>query len=151
MNQLIYIFIVTIFLLLVIQLILFTITQKKLLSITGIPLSLPFPIRNLQLIDERNYFLCVSIDCPQCQNIIKKLYKSNIDQENVFLVFTEDEQKVYEYLESFPDKNMHIKYLTIKPELLFLTVTPFVYLVNKEGVVVNKKAFNKLKQLNIPV
>lgn len=126
--------------------------NNKLLSYTGIPISLKFPVsQNLE--NDKNYFLCVSLDCTQCQNIIAQLLQSSIKRKDITLIFMNDQMETIKYLnENFININENIKILSnYTQEELFIDIKPFAYLLNNEGIIINKRPFNKLKQINIEI
>lgn len=126
--------------------------KSKFMEMTGIPISLQFPgYSNFGLKSEKNYFICVSLDCSRCDQIISELLSSKLNRDDITLIFMSSEKETEEYLNrNFFNINKSINIISnYSQEILFLDVKPFAYLVNENGTIVNKKPFSKLKQINI--
>ena len=63
----------------------------KLMNLEGIPISLPFPDNSINVIEQKNYVICLSVSCPHCRKIIEDLQKLPFNTNNVFVVFAEEE------------------------------------------------------------
>lgn len=136
----------------VLQIVMFRKQQKDILSLSGLPLSLPLLGSEINFIHEKNYIICVSIHCIQCKKIINELLTSNLKRDDIYLVFTNNKEDVEEYLDRHVEINKSINCLSgYTNEDLFLAITPFAYLIDNNGRVINKKSLKSLKEINIDV
>lgn len=75
-----------------------------------------------------------------------------MERDDIYLLFTDEASEVEGYLKKITSSNRSIQYSTgHKPEELYLSVTPFAYLTDAQGIVVNKKFFQSLKDINIHI
>lgn len=141
-----------IFILFAIQFFLYNKQRKEQHSLSGLPVSLPLPKVDFSFTNPKNYLLCVSIHCSQCKKIIHELMTSDMDRNDIYLLFTDEANEVEGYLQKISHPNRSIQYSSgHKPEELYLSVTPFAYLTDAKGIVLNKKFFQSLKDINIHI
>lgn len=122
--------------------------KNKLLRTEGIPVSLPFPYQDLNLMEETNYIICLSTNCPHCRKIIRDLQDIEFEANNVFTVFNEDYNTVINYLNQYD--TLKFEYLSdITTQSLYIEATPFVYILNENGIIIDKMLIKDIKYLNI--
>lgn len=118
------------------------------LRLSGIPVSFTFPDKNINLIEQTNYIICLSIYCPHCRKIIDDLQALEFTTNNIFLVFSENDNSVREYLAQF--QKLNFEYLAdILSNDLYVSTTPFVYIVNENKVIIEKKIIKNINSLEI--
>ena len=110
----------------------------KLMNLEGIPISLPFPDNSINVIEQKNYVICLSVSCPHCRKIIEDLQKLPFNTNNVFVVFAEEETAVNNYLKQY--ESLNFEYLSdITTKDLYTLNTPFTYVLNENKIIVDKK------------
>lgn len=120
----------------------------KLMNLEGIPVSLPFPDNSINVIEQKNYVICLSVSCPHCRKIIENLQKLPFNTNNVFVVFAEEETAVNNYLEQYDSLNF--EYLSdITTKDLYTVNTPFTYVLNENKIIVDKKIIKNISSLDI--
>lgn len=120
----------------------------KLMNLEGIPVSLPFPDNSINVIEQKNYVICLSVSCPHCRKIIDNLQKLPFNTNNVFVVFAEEETAVNNYLEQYDSLNF--EYLSdITTKDLYTVNTPFTYVLNENKIIVDKKIIKNISSLDI--
>lgn len=142
-------FVVFQFLILLILILIFNHKQNiKLLNLSGIPMFFKFPYEHLNLIEDTNYIICLSTLCPHCRKIIEDIQNLDFATSNVYLIFTENKSVVDEYLEQY--QSLNFEYLAdASAENLNLKITPFVYTVNTNNIIIDKKVIKKINELEI--
>ncbi|MFF5916705.1 MULTISPECIES: hypothetical protein [Bacillati] len=122
--------------------------QQKFLNLQGIPISLPFPYNNFNLTENKNYIFCLSTQCPHCNKIIDELINLNNKINNVYVIFIEDNVTSEKYLKTKGSLNFEI-IKDIKWEELFISQTPFMYVLNEKGIIIEKGIIKNTKLLDI--
>ncbi|MBF2782498.1 hypothetical protein ISO30_12395 [Staphylococcus saprophyticus] len=120
----------------------------KLMNLEGIPISLPFPDNSINVIEQKNYVICLSVSCPHCRKIIEDLQKLPFNTNNVFVVFAEEETAVNNYLKQY--ESLNFEYLSdITTKDLYTLNTPFTYVLNENKIIVDKKIIKNISSLDI--
>ncbi|HDM0816759.1 MULTISPECIES: hypothetical protein [Bacteria] len=122
--------------------------KQKLLDLQGIPVSLPFPYEQFNLTENKNYIFCLSTQCPHCNKIVDELLNLNYKTNNVYIIFIEDEVTLDKYLKTKGSLNFEI-IKDIKWEELFISQTPFTYILNEKGIIIEKGIIKNTKLLDI--
>ncbi|GJF45466.1 MULTISPECIES: hypothetical protein [Bacillati] len=123
------------------------IQNKKFLNLKGIPLSLKFPL-NLNLTETKNYVLCLSTECARCNQIVDEIIHLGYPTTNVYIAFIENENTIDEYIKNKDTLNFDIiKNMT--KENLYIENTPFMYVLNEEGRIIDKGILKDTKYLEI--
>lgn len=144
----IYFVVIQFLILLIIILFLHFKQSNRLLHFEGIPISLAFPYKEVELIEETNYIICLSVDCPHCRKIIDDLQKLDFETSNVFAIFQEEYNTVIDFLEQY--KFLNFEYLSdISTNSLYVKATPFVYTLNERGIIIDKMVIKDIKYLDI--
>lgn len=120
----------------------------KLMNLEGVPISLPFPDSNINIIEQKNYVICLSVSCPHCRKIIEDLQNLTFNTSNVFVVFAEEETSVNNYLEQY--ESLNFEYLSdITTKDVYTVNTPFTYVLNENKIIVDKKIIKNISSLDI--
>lgn len=123
------------------------IQNKKFLNLKGIPLSLKFSL-NLNLTETKNYVLCLSTECARCNQIVDEIIHLGYPTTNVYIAFIENENTIDEYIKNKDTLNFDIiKNMT--KENLYIENTPFMYVLNEEGRIIDKGILKDTKYLEI--
>lgn len=121
--------------------------KKLILSQTGLPISQYLDIPKKFLTYEENVFICVSTECSICQKIIVDFCEKS--KSNYYLLFFEKREIVDKLINNL---NIDIEKERViyeyQEEKLYLSVTPFVYITNNEGVIIDKKVIDRIEQIN---
>lgn len=122
--------------------------NMKLTDLEGIPISSTFPYNKLNLIEQKNYIICLSTSCPHCRKIVEEIQSLNFNTSNIYIIFSEEENVVSNYLEQYD--NLNFEYLSdVLVEDVYITTTPFVYVLNENEIIINKKVIKTVASLDI--
>lgn len=120
--------------------------KKLILSQTGLPVSKVLDIPKDYLLDEENIFICLSTECNICQKLIVDFCENK--RRNYYLLFSENKVVVDNLINTL---NVSIEKQKIiydyQEEKLYLSVTPFVYITDAKGVILEKKVINKIEEI----
>ncbi|MDG4942828.1 hypothetical protein OSX66_02880 [Staphylococcus agnetis] len=120
--------------------------KKMILEQTGLPISSHIIIDEKHRKYNENIYICLSTQCSICKKILFDFQKES--KKNTFLVFTENKNVVNELITEMNIKiNSNKIIYEVPEENLFLFVTPFVYITNKEGIIIKKKVINNIREL----
>lgn len=133
-------------LLIIVQIRINATNKKMILSQTGLPISAQLDIKKEFLAFEENYFICLSTECSICQKMIIDFCKK--EKASAYLLFFENRETVINLINEL---NVNIDEDKIiydyVEEKLYLSVTPFVYITNENGVIIEKKVINKIEEI----
>lgn len=148
MKFMVYIIALLLFVLIISIIFFYNDINRKILDLQGIPISLSFPYKNFNLTESKNYIFCLSTQCPHCAKIIDELLSLNDHLNNVYVIFIDDEVAVDNYFNTKGSFNFKI-IKDINWEELFISQTPFMYVVNEKNIITEKGILKNTKNLEI--
>ncbi|WP_338471131.1 hypothetical protein R4Z10_20535 [Niallia sp. XMNu-256] len=119
------------------------------LSQGSIPLGgkIPINLNQFYFTEEYSGLLCLDIDCIACQKLLKELYTSEKKGNLIKILFISNEKETIDYLNKYNyDKNLY-EFSFITMEELFLKSKPFLFVINKNGTVMDKSVISDIKMV----
>jgi DNA helicase IV len=146
--NMIYIIAILFVILIITMFILYNKKKKSSLNFEGLPLSIKFPILQLELNEQKNYVLCLSTECAHCNQIVDEIKKLGYQTNNVYVAFIEDEIAIQDYIKSKNGVNFEV-IEKVEQDDLYIKRTPFMYVLNEKGIILDKGVVQNTKFLDI--
>lgn len=143
----IYIIAILFVILIITMFILYNKQKRALWNFEGLPLSIKFPIQ-LELNEQKNYVLCLSTECAHCNQIVDEIKKLGYQTNNVYVAFIEDEITIQDYIKSKNGVNFEV-IEKVEQDDLYIKRTPFMYVLNEKGIILDKGVVQNTKFLDI--
>ena len=143
----IYIIAILFVILIITMFILYNKQKRALWNFEGLPLSIKFPI-HLELNEQKNYVLCLSTECAHCNQIVDEIKKLGYQTNNVYVAFIEDEIAIQDYIKSKNGVNFEV-IEKVEQDDLYIKRTPFMYVLNEKGIILDKGVVQNTKFLDI--
>ncbi|MCY7825152.1 hypothetical protein P8845_06395 [Bacillus spizizenii] len=121
---------------------------KVVLSHDGLPLGqkIPVDLREFTFNNKYTGFLCLDVNCKSCQSILSDLF----NKENEFdlkLVYLSPEKETLRFLDTNNFALEKYQYSFKTMEDFYLKSKPFLFIINSEGIVMDKKLITNIKTL----
>lgn len=141
--------VIIVFFMLIIQFFMITKLKKNILELSGIPISLALPIKHDFYLKDRNLFLFLSLECNICTHLIEQIMNEDTELDNIILVFQEEMTDVQKYFEKLNlNFNKYKMIFQVDDNDTFLDIKPFLYIVNKSMIILDKNLINNVKDLH---